>query len=203
MQTKNILFFAALVLAACLAGVSSVHAKDLTALDPEQAVLDTSMGKIVIGFYPNAAPNHVANFKKLSTSGFYNGVKFHRVISGFMIQGGDPNSKDNDPNNDGAGNSGSFLKAEFSSISHKRGIVSMARRGDSVDSASCQFFIMHRDKPDLDKQYSVFGVVLEGMDVVDKIAATPTDGNDRPVTPVVIKKVTIEKRTQPQSAPSK
>ena len=179
----------------------AVQAKDLTALDDEQAVLDTSMGKIVLGFFPNAAPNHVANFKKLAKSGFYDGVTFHRVIPGFMIQGGDPNSKDSDPTNDGTGNAGAFLKAEFTSISHKRGILSMARRGDSVDSASCQFFIMHRDRSELDNQYSVFGRVLEGMDVVDKIAATKTDGNDRPVTPVVIKKVTIEKRTQ--SAPAK
>lgn len=201
MQMKTILFFFTLLVAACLIGAAPAQAKELTALDDEVAVLDTSMGKIVLGFFPNAAPNHVANFKKLAKSGFYDGVKFHRVISGFMIQGGDPNSKDSDPNNDGAGNAGYFLKAEFSSISHKRGILSMARRGDSNDSASCQFFIMLQDKPGLDKQYSVFGEVLEGMDVVDKIGATPTDGNDRPITPVVIKKATIEKRTQ--SAPAK
>ena len=91
-----------------------------------------------------------------------------------MIQGGDPNSKDSDPSNDGAGNAGYFLKHEFSSISHKRGILSMARRGDSEDSASCQFFIMLADKPGLDKQYSVFGEVVSGMDVVDKIGAVPT-----------------------------
>jgi cyclophilin family peptidyl-prolyl cis-trans isomerase len=93
------------------------------------------------------------------------------------------------------------LKAEFSSISHKRGILSMARRGDSVDSASCQFFIMLADRPSLDNQYSVFGKVLAGMDVVDKIGTTKTDNTDHPVTPVVVKKVTIEKRTQ--SAPTK
>ena len=193
MQMKRTFFLFALFVLACGA-MFSAHAKDQTMLDSEQAVLETTMGKIVLGFYPNAAPNHVANFKKLANSGFYNGVKFHRVISGFMIQGGDPNSKDNDASNDGAGNSGTWLKAEFTGISHKRGILSMARRGDSVDSASCQWFIMHKDRPELDKQYSVFGIVLEGMDVVDKIAATPVDGNDRPVTPVVIKKVTIEKR---------
>ena len=202
MAIKNILVLLALILCAFLAA-SPLQAKDQTALDDEVAVLDTSMGRIVLGFFPNAAPGHVANFKKLATSDFYNGVKFHRVISGFMIQAGDPNTKDSDPSNDGAGNSGTWLKAEFTNIPHKRGVLSMARRGDSVDSASCQFFIMHKDNSSLDGQYSVFGKVLEGMDVADKIATTPTSGNDRPVTPVVIKKVTIEKRTAAQSAPAK
>src|SRR5262245_13747230 len=150
MHTKLIVSLTGiLLLLACVFVAAPAHAagKDPMALDPEQAVLDTSMGTIVIGFFPNAAPNHVANFKKLANSGFYNGVKFHRVISGFMIQGGDPNSKDADPSNDGTGNAGYFLKHEFSKISHKRGILSMARRGDSEDSASCQFFIMLADKP--------------------------------------------------------
>jgi cyclophilin family peptidyl-prolyl cis-trans isomerase len=168
--------------------------KDLTAPDPEVAVLDTSMGKITFEFFPNAAPKHVENFKSLAKKGFYDGVKFHRVIKGFMIQAGDPNSKDNDPSNDGAGNAGYTLKAEFSSIPHKRGIVSMARRGDSVDTASCQFFIVHQDSAHLDNQYTVFGRVISGMDVVDKIANTPVGPRDYPKTPIVINKVTIEKR---------
>jgi cyclophilin family peptidyl-prolyl cis-trans isomerase len=187
--------FVAAVFCANIAG-----AKDLMAPDSEIAVLDTSMGQITFEFFPNAAPKHVENFKALARKGFYDGVKFHRVIKGFMIQGGDPNSKGNDPSVYGSGNSGTMLKQEFNSISHKRGIVSMARRGDSVDSASCQFFIMHADRPELDNQYTVFGRVISGMDVVDKIAATPTGARDIPVTPVVIKKVTIEKRTATQTA---
>jgi cyclophilin family peptidyl-prolyl cis-trans isomerase len=155
--------------------------------------LQTNYGPIVIEFFPVAAPNHVANFKKLAHNGFYNGTQFHRVISGFMIQGGDPNSKDSDPSNDGTGNTGQFLKAEFSTIPHKRGIVSMARAQDP-NSASCQFFIMHADAPNLNGQYSVFGRVIRGMDTVDKIAAVKT-ARDHPVKPVIIQKVTIEKRT--------
>jgi cyclophilin family peptidyl-prolyl cis-trans isomerase len=168
--------------------------KDLMAPDSEVAVLDTSLGKIVIEFFPNAAPNHVANFKKLARSGFYNGTQFHRVIPDFMIQGGDPNSKDSNFADDGTGTSGTKLKAEFSSIPHKRGIVSMARPADP-NGASCQFFIVHKDSPHLDNQYSVFGQVIEGMDTVDKIAAVKTGARDHPITPVIVKKVTIEKRS--------
>ncbi|MCI0615374.1 peptidylprolyl isomerase [bacterium] len=198
MRIQIIYVFMAFVAAVFFANIAG--AKDLMAPDSEVAVLDTSMGQITIEFFPNAAPKHVENFKALANKGFYNGVKFHRVIKGFMIQAGDPNSKDNDPSNDGAGNAGYTLKQEFNSISHKRGIVSMARRGDSVDSASCQFFIMHRDRPELDNQYTVFGRVISGMDTVDKIAETPTGARDNPATPVVIKKVTIEKRTATQTA---
>jgi cyclophilin family peptidyl-prolyl cis-trans isomerase len=198
MRIQIIYVFMAFVAAVFLTNIAG--AKDLMAPDSEIAVLDTSMGQITIEFFPNAAPKHVENFKALANKGFYNGVKFHRVIKGFMIQAGDPNSKDNDPSNDGAGNAGYTLKQEFNSISHKRGIVSMARRGDSVDSASCQFFIMHRDRPELDNQYTVFGRVISGMEIVDKIAETPTGARDNPVTPVVIKKVTIEKRAATQTA---
>jgi cyclophilin family peptidyl-prolyl cis-trans isomerase len=198
MRIQIIYVFMAFVVALCFANLAC--AKDLMVPDSEIAVLDTSMGQITIEFFPNAAPKHVENFKTLANKGFYNGVKFHRVIKGFMIQAGDPNSKDNDPSNDGAGNAGYQLKQEFNSISHKRGIVSMARRGDSVDSASCQFFIMHRDRPELDNQYTVFGRVISGMETVDKIAETPVGPRDNPTTPVVIKKVTIEKRTATQTA---
>jgi cyclophilin family peptidyl-prolyl cis-trans isomerase len=111
-----------------------------------------------------------------------------------MIQGGDPNSKDNDRSNDGTGNAGYTIAAEFNDISHKRGIVSMARSSDP-NSASCQFFIMHADNPGLDHNYSVFGNVMSGMDVVDKIAAVKVDERDNPINPVIIKTVTIEKRT--------
>jgi peptidyl-prolyl cis-trans isomerase B (cyclophilin B) len=161
--------------------------------DKEVAVMQTNMGKIVLEFFPNAAPKHVQNFKKLARSGFYDGTHFHRVIPGFMIQGGDPNSKDNDRSNDGTGNSGTFIPAEFSSISHKRGILSMARASDP-NSASCQFFIVVKDSPFLDHQYSVFGRVIEGMDVADKIVNVKRDDRDNPINPVIIQKVTIEPR---------
>jgi peptidyl-prolyl cis-trans isomerase B (cyclophilin B) len=192
-------FFVALVLF-MLSIVPIVQSADLTAPDSEVAVLDTTYGKIVLEFFPNAAPNHVANFKKLARQGFYDGTQFHRVIEGFMIQGGDPNSKDSDPTNDGTGNAGYQIKAEFNTISHKKGILSMARGAYSVDSASCQFFIMLADTPRLDGQYTVFGKVIEGMDVVEKIGKVKVDSRDHPVQPVVMKKVTIEKRTT-QTAP--
>ena len=154
------------------------------------ATLHTSMGTIVIGFYPDTAPEHVKNFIELSKSGFYDGTTFHRVMPGFMIQGGDPNSKDDDPANDGIGDGPRQLKAEFSDISHKRGIVSMAR-GPHINSASCQFFIVQKDSTFLDNQYSVFGYVIEGMDVVDKIIAVPRDARDRPKENVTIERVEV------------
>jgi len=157
------------------------------------AVLKTSMGTIVFKFYEKDAPKHVANFKKLASSGFYDGTTFHRVIPGFMIQGGDPNSKDADRSNDGLGGSGTNVPAEFNANKHLRGTVSMARAQDP-NSASSQFFICVKPTPFLDGQYSVFGQVLEGMDVVDKIVAVPRDARDNPLDKVVMEKVTIEKR---------
>jgi len=175
------------------AGFLFAQAQNLTEPDKEVAVLQTNSGKIVIEFFPNAAPKHVKNFKQLTRSGFYNGTHFHRVIPGFMIQGGDPNSKDNDRSNDGTGNSGTNVPAEFTSISHKRGIVSMARSSDP-NSASCQFFIVVKDSTFLDNQYSAFGRVIEGMDVADKIVNVKRDDRDNPINPVIIQKVTIEPR---------
>ena len=157
------------------------------------AVLKTSLGTIVFRFYEKDAPKHVANFKKLAGSGFYDGTTFHRVIPGFMIQGGDPNSKDADRSNDGLGGSGSNVPAEFNANKHLRGTVSMARAQDP-NSASSQFFICVKPTPFLDGQYSVFGQVLEGMDVVDKIVNVPRDARDNPIDKVVMEKVTIEKR---------
>jgi cyclophilin family peptidyl-prolyl cis-trans isomerase len=193
------LYFCAFVFL-MLSFAAAVSGADLMAPDSEVAVIETNYGKIVMEFFPNAAPNHVANFKKLARQGFYDGSQFHRVISGFMIQGGDPNSKDSDPSNDGTGNAGYQIKAEFNKISHKRGIVSMARGAYSVDSASCQWFIMLADTPRLDGQYTVFGNVIEGMAVVDKIGAVKVDSRDHPLQPVIMKKVTIEKRAT-QTAP--
>jgi cyclophilin family peptidyl-prolyl cis-trans isomerase len=157
------------------------------------AVLKTSLGTIVFKFYEKDAPKHVANFKKLASSGFYDGTTFHRVIPGFMIQGGDPNSKDADRSNDGLGGSGTNVPAEFNANKHLRGTVSMARAQDP-NSASSQFFICVKPTPFLDGQYSVFGQVLEGMDVVDKIVSVPRDARDNPIDKVVMEKVTIEKR---------
>jgi len=157
------------------------------------AVLHTSLGDITLGFYPDLAPEHVANFLDLAGSGFYDGTTFHRVIPGFMIQGGDPLTKDDDPRNDGTGNGPRRLKAEFSSTPHKRGIVSAARGGDP-NSASCQFFIVQGDSTFLDGKYSVFGYTIEGLDVVDKIVNVSRDRRDRPLENVTINKIEVKKQ---------
>ena len=146
--------------------------------------------KIKIELYPDKAPITVANFEKLVKEGFYNGLIFHRVISGFMIQGGDPLGT-------GTGGSKNKIKGEFRSngvqndLKHTRGVISMARSANP-DSASSQFFIMHKDAPHLDGQYAAFGKVVEGIEVVDEIASVQTDFRDKPVTPQVMKSVTIE-----------
>ena len=160
----------------------------------EVAVIKTTMGTIVFELLPDVAPKMVANFKDLAKSGFYDGTTFHRVIPGFMIQGGDPLSKDNDPSNDGSGEGPRKMPAEFTTkYSHVRGIVSTARASDP-NSGSCQFFIVQKDSPFLDNKYTIFGRVLEGLDVVDKIVNTQRDRNDRPLKNVVMEKVTIETR---------
>ena len=159
----------------------------------EIGVLETAMGKIEIKFFMDKAPGHVKNFKNLAKSGFYNETTFHRVIPGFMIQGGDPNTRDGDRRNDGMGGPGYNIKAEFNEISHKRGILSMARSKDP-DSAGSQFFIVVADSPFLDRNYTVFGKVIKGMDVADKIVAVPRDARDNPQKKIVIRKITIEKR---------
>lgn len=138
------------------------------------------MGEIVIRFFPDVAPGHVKNFVKLSQEGFYNGTTFHRVIPGFMIQGGDPNSKNPDRSMHGMGGPGYKVKAEFNSKPHKRGIVSMARANDP-DSAGSQFFICVADANFLDWQYTVFGEVISGMDVADKVVSMKRDGRDNPL----------------------
>lgn len=138
------------------------------------------IGEIVLKFFPDLAPGHVHNFIKLSQEGFYNGTTFHRVIPGFMIQGGDPNSKTSDRSSHGMGGPGYKVKAEFNSTPHKRGIVSMARANDP-DSAGSQFFICVSDANFLDWQYTVFGEVESGMDVADKIVGMKRDGRDNPL----------------------
>jgi cyclophilin family peptidyl-prolyl cis-trans isomerase len=155
------------------------------------AVIKTNMGTIVFEFLPDVAPKMVENFKDLAKSGFYNGTIFHRVINGFMIQGGDPLSKDGDPNNDGTGSGPRMMPAEFTTkYSHKRGFVSTARSSDP-NSGSCQFFIVQKDSPLLDNKYTIFGRVTEGLDIVDKIGWCP---RDRPVKNVVMETVTVEPR---------
>ncbi len=137
-------------------------------------------GQIVLRFFPDVAPNHVKNFATLAKQSFYNGTTFHRVIPGFMIQGGDPNSKNPDRATHGMGGPGFRVKAEFNSKPHKRGTVSMARSNDP-DSAGSQFFICVADSHFLDWQYTVFGEVESGMDVVDKVVNTKRDGRDNPL----------------------
>jgi len=146
----------------------------------EIAVIDTKFGKIQIRFFEEDATNHVQNFKKLARQGFYNNTTFHRVIPGFMIQGGDPNTKDDDRSNDGLGGPGYTINAEFNSRSHQRGIVSMARSNDP-NSAGSQFFICVAPATFLDKQYTVFGEVIDGMSAVDKIVNAQKDSQDNPL----------------------
>jgi peptidyl-prolyl cis-trans isomerase B (cyclophilin B) len=138
-----------------------------------------ALGDIVLKFFPDVAPGHVKNFTDLAKKGFYNGTTFHRVIPGFMIQGGDPNSKNPDRSMHGMGGPGHKVKAEFNSKPHKRGIVSMARSNDP-DSAGSQFFICVADANFLDWQYTVFAEVVTGMDVADKVVSMKRDGNDNP-----------------------
>lgn len=151
-------------------------------------------GVITLELDAAAAPNTVRNFLHLAGQGFYDGLTFHRVIPGFMIQGGCPDGT-------GAGGPGYRIKGEFSGngannpLRHVRGVISMARAA-SPDSAGCQFFIMHADAPHLDGQYAAFGKVVSGMDVVDAIAAAATTPGDRPVEPVRIKSVTVTGEAQ-------
>jgi len=141
------------------------------------AELQTSKGTIIIRFYPDKAPNHVKNFVDLAEKGFYNGTKFHRVIPGFMIQGGDPNTKD--PNREdsyGTGGPGHTVNAEFNDRKHVRGVLSMARSANP-NSAGSQFFIMLGDAPSLDNKYTGFGKLIKGDDVLGKIGDTPVGPN--------------------------
>lgn len=200
----------------------------------EVAVIETRLGKIVLKFYEKDAPKHVENFKKLAREGFYNGTTFHRVIQNFMIQGGDPNSKDADPNNDGQGGTGYTISAEIKRY-HKRGALAAARLSDQVNpqkaSSGCQFYIVQNGPwtldqlrtlemnmrmsgrpmfslsqeqldlyttiggtPHLDGDYTVYGEVIEGMDVVDRIAQVRVDPRSRPYENVVMDRVYLEIR---------
>lgn len=165
------------------------------------AILEIAdLGEIRIELLPELAPKNVESFVSLAEADFYDGTLFHRVIPGFMLQGGDPNSKDDDPSNDGMGGPGYTLPDEFSQVSFVRGIVALART-PMPNSAGSQFFIVHEDSRHLDGQYSVIGQVTAGIDVVDAISRVPTDGANRPQTNVVLLDVRIEKSGSASAAP--
>ncbi len=155
-----------------------------------KAIVNTNLGNIQFELLSDVAPETVRNFIKLAKSGFYDGTLFHRVIPKFMIQGGDPNTKESDKSTWGTGGPGYNMKAEFNSRSHLRGIVSMARSSDP-DSAGSQFFIVTSDSTFLDREYTVFGQVADGMEVADKIVNLPRDGNDCPLQEAKMLQVTI------------
>ena len=164
----------------------------------EVAVIETEKGEIVLEFYPDIAPMHVANFKKLAKAGFYDGTGFHRVLPGFVIQGGDPNTKDSNPHNDGQGGPPYQVNAEFSDRQHVKGTLSMARSQDN-NSAGSQFYICLDRKPHLDKKYTVFGGVIKGMEAVDKIGSLrrdPSNRYDRELPMIVMRRVRIVKKSE-------
>ena len=157
----------------------------------ENAIITTTEGEIVLEFWPDVAPGHVENFKKLARQGFYDGTCFHRVIRDFMIQGGDPLTKD--PKMEarwGTGGPGYQIKAEFNDRPHNRGVISMARSNDP-DSAGSQFFICHGNPRFLDRQYTAFGKLIKGDEVLEKIATTATHPPDRPTKRMGIESVRI------------
>ena len=160
-------------------------------MSKEIALIKTVHGDIELEFFDDKAPKHVANFKKLTGEGFYNGTAFHRIIPGFMIQGGDPNSKSEDRSQHGTGGPGHSVDAEFNDTRHVRGTLSMARSQDP-NSAGSQFFICVNDSFFLDGQYTAFGKVTQGMDVADKIVGEDRDSNDNPLARMEMTSVTIE-----------
>ena len=202
MKKPIVLLLAALMLLslACAKGSkapaaasNTTETKEDTTVDKTHPIATITMkggGAIVMELYPEVAPQSVKNFISLANAGFYDGLIFHRVIPGFMIQGGDPNGK-------GTGGPGYSIKGEFkangveNNISHERGVLSMAR-AQAYDSAGSQFFIMHQDYPSLDGLYAAFGRAISGMDVVDKIANTTTDSKDKPYKDQVMATVRVE-----------
>ena len=161
----------------------------------EIAIIKTSHGEMKVAFWPDVAPKTVENFKKLAREGFYNGTAFHRIIKGFMIQGGCPNTKVGATGMPGTGDPGYKLKAEFNSKPHVKGVISMAR-SSAPDSAGCQFFIVHGDARFLDNQYTAFGALVKGEDVLEKLANVPTKsggGGEKstPIDRVAVESVTI------------
>lgn len=206
-KTVKILFFITFIF--CASGAAFSQKLDLQEMDAitkkvedtpvleaqkgELYIFKTSMGDFTAELFIKAAPRHAANFKRLVISEFYDKTLFHRIVKGYIIQGGDLLSRDRDPDNDGTGNPGYTLKQEFNNISHKKGIISMAR-GRDPDSAGSQFFIMLGDAPELDQKYTVFGRVVNGFDVLDKIGSAPVGYSSfkeksRPLEPIILYKV--------------
>jgi len=147
-----------------------------------RVVLKTKFGEMEIVFFPELAPKHVESFLRLAKEGKYNGTVFHRIMPGFMIQGGDLISKDPSKRHRyGTGDAGFTLPAEFSTLSHERGILSAARQGGNVDTASSQFFIVVKNSPFLDRDYTIFGEVVKGIEIADKIVGQPRDSNNNPL----------------------
>src|SRR5215831_12890277 len=179
-------------------GAANIRAEENTPMNSsnEVAVIKTSEGEMVVQFWTDAAPNTIDNFKKLARQGFYDGTIFHRIVKGFMIQGGDPNSKDPAKENSyGQGGPGYNIKAEFNDHGHQRGVISMAR-GPDPDSAGSQFFICLAPVPRLNHQYTTFGKLVKGDDVLEKIGDTPVTKNSmgepsKPTKRVVIEKIEI------------
>ena len=184
------LFFVPLALAEIK--TKKFTAEEIKKMSETSAEIETKSGSIELRFFPDVAPGHVSNFIELAKKGFYDGTIFHRVIPKFMIQGGDPNTKNADRSQHGMGGPGYTIKAEFNKKPHKRGILSMARAADP-NSAGSQFFICVADAPFLDGQYTVFGEVVSGMDVVDKIVSQARDKRDNPNERIEMKVKIIEK----------
>ena len=197
---KRAIFVAALlllplVLAGC--GKTAAQEEPMSEQNPVATITMQNGGVIKVELYPDVAPNTVKNFIHLANSGFYDGVIFHRVIEGFMIQGGDPDGA-------GTGGPGYRIRGEFSNnrhendLSHQRGVISMARQGNpyvpasAYNTAGSQFFIMHADNDFLDGDYAAFGKVVEGMDIVDAIASCATDASDRPLEEQTMESVRVE-----------
>ena len=174
-------------------GLMVVLITGTSALAGEIAVIETTLGNIELEFLEDVAPGHTKNFKDLANKGFYDGTIFHRVIPGFMIQGGDPNSKSEDRSGHGTGGPGYTIKAEFNDTPHDRGVLSMARSQDP-NSAGSQFFIVVKDAHFLDGKYTAFGRVISGMDVADKIVDSPRDARDNPNDRIEMKSVKIVNR---------
>lgn len=165
-------------------------------LEGVKARIITNQGPVEVSFFPEEAPLHVFNFVARAESGYYDGTRFHRVIPGFMIQGGDPNSRSGSKVEMGQGGPISAIPHEFNDLSHRRGVLSMARVSDKRQGAGSQFFIMHADTPRLDNEYTVFGQVRSGMEAVDAIAETPTHDDDprlqnHPVNPMLIERIEV------------
>ena len=184
----------------CFLSITLAHAQmknqtftpeEIKKMSETTATLETKFGNIELKFFPDVAPNHVKNFIELAKKGFYDGTTLHRVIPKFMIQGGDPNSKNPDRSKHGTGGPGYTVKAEFSDKPHKRGTLSTARSAHP-DSAGSQFFICVADAPNLNKKYTVFGEVVSGMEVVDKIVSQPRDPRDNPLERVEMKVKIVE-----------